>query len=92
MIQKSLSGAVEPEEQQEVERIKNKGEDIQMLPLHEAIIEVHREYERASRASRDMAESHKKATTTVDQLSEQCTKSKPKKRNCWIGFAKQKEN
>ena len=49
MIQKSLSGAIEPQEQQEVNRIgrqrnaKNKGEAIQMPPLHEALVEVHQE-------------------------------------------------
>ena len=76
MIQKSLIGAVEREEQQEIDRIgrqrnaKNREEDIQMLPLHEAIIEVHREYERASKAARDMAESYKKEMAATDQLSE----------------------
>ena len=75
MIQKSLSGAVEPEEQAEVDRIgqqwnaKNKGEAIQMPPLHEALVEVHREYEKASRAARDMAERYKKATTAADVLN-----------------------
>ena len=54
MIQKSLRGTVEPHEQQEIDRIgrqrnaKNKGEAIQMPPLHEALVEVHREYAKAS--------------------------------------------
>ena len=79
MIQKSLSGAVEPEEQAEVDRIsrqrnaKNKGEAIQMPPLHEALVEVHREYEKASRATKDMAELYKKVTMTAEVLNAQCT-------------------
>ena len=75
MIQKSLSGAVKPEEEAEVDRIglqrnaKNRGEAIQMPSLHEALVEVHREYEKASRAARDMAEMYKKATTAADVLN-----------------------
>ena len=67
MIQKSLIGVVEPEEQQEVDQIsrqrntKNKGDTIQMPSLHEALVEVHKEYERASRPAKDMAELYKKA-------------------------------
>ena len=44
MIQKSLIGAFEPEEQHEVDRIgrqrnaKNKSEAIQIPPLHEALV------------------------------------------------------
>ena len=85
MIQKSLIGAVEREEQQEIDRIgrqrnaKNREEDIQMLPLHEAIIEVHREYERASKAARDMAESYKNVVVAAEQLNEQCTKTQAEK-------------
>ena len=47
MIQKTLRGVVEPQDQQEIDRIgrqrnaKNKGEAIQMPPLHEALVEVH---------------------------------------------------
>ena len=54
MIQKILRGIVDPHEQQEIDRIrrqrnaKNKGEAIQMLPLHEALVEVHKEYAKAS--------------------------------------------
>ena len=33
---------------------KNRGEAIQIPPLHEALVEVHKEYEKASQASRDM--------------------------------------
>ena len=75
MIQKSLCGAVEPNEQAEVDRIgrqrnaKNKGEAIQIPPLHEALVEVHREYEKASRAAKDMAELYKRATTPADVLN-----------------------
>ena len=79
MIQKSLCGAVEQEEQQEVDRkgrqrnAKNRGEDIQMPPLHEALVEVHKEYAKVSRAAKDMAELYKKATAAADVLNAQCT-------------------
>ena len=75
MIQKSLSGLLESEEQAEVDKIrqkwhaKSKGEAIQMPPLHEALVKVHRKYEKASRAARDMAERYKKATTAADVLN-----------------------
>ena len=58
MIQKLLVGVVDPEEQQEVDEVgwqrntKYKGEAIQMPPLHEVLVEVHREYERASRVAK----------------------------------------
>ena len=74
MIQKSLIGAVEPEEQAEVDRIgrqqnaKNRGEAIQIPLLHEALVEVHKEYEKASRAARDMAEQFKKAAAAAEVL------------------------
>ena len=48
MIQKSLIGVVEPEEQQEIDRIgrrrnaKNRGEAIQMPPLNTTLVEVQR--------------------------------------------------
>ena len=77
MIQKSLCGAIKPNEQAEVDRIgrqrhaKNRGEAIQIPPLHEALVEVHREYEKASRAARDMAELYKQATTAADVLNAQ---------------------
>ena len=80
MIQKSLSGAVEPEEQAEVDRIgrqqnaKNRGEAVQMAPLHEALVEVHREYEKASKATKDMTEKYKKATAAADVLNAQYTR------------------
>ena len=54
MIQKTLRGTVEPQDQQEIDQIgrqrnaKNKGEAIQMPPLHEALVEVHKEYAKAS--------------------------------------------
>mgnify|MGYP000503496103 CR=1 FL=1 len=33
-----------------------------MPPLHEALVEVHTEYEKASQATKDMAELYKEAT------------------------------
>ena len=44
-----------------------------MPPLHEALVEVHREYEKASRAAKNMAEMYKKATTATEVLNAQCT-------------------
>ena len=34
-----------------------------MPPLHEPLVEVHKEYAKASRAAKDMADMYKKATT-----------------------------
>ena len=81
MIQKTLRGTVDPQDQQEIDRIgrqrnaKNKGEAIQMPPLHEALVEVHKEYAKASRAAKDMADMYKKATATAEILNKQCTAS-----------------
>ena len=78
MIQKSLSGAVEPEEQEEVDQIDRqsnsniRSEAIQVPPLHEALVEVHQEYEKDSRAAKDMAELYKRAIVTADVLNAQC--------------------
>ena len=44
-----------------------------MPPLHEALVEVHREYEKASRAAKDLTDLYKKATTTSKVLNAQCT-------------------
>ena len=44
-----------------------------MPPLHEALVEVHREYEKASRAAKDMADLYKKATASWEILNAQCT-------------------
>ena len=82
MIQKTLRGIVEPREQREINRIgrqrnaKNKGEAIQMPPLHEALVEVHKEYAKASRAAKDMADMYKKAIAAAKMLNAQCTASK----------------
>ena len=81
MIQKTLRGTVEPQDQQEIDRIghqrnaKNKGEAIQKPPLHEALVEVHKEYAKASRAAKDMAEMYKKGTAATEILNNQCMAS-----------------
>ena len=81
MIQKTLRGTVDPQDQQEIDRIgrqrnaKNKGEAIQMPSLHEALVEVHKKYAKASRAAKDMADMYKKATTAGEILNAQCTAS-----------------
>ena len=83
MIQKTLRGTVDPQDQQEIDRIgrqrnaKSKGEVIQMPPLHEALVEVHKEYAKASRAAKDMADMYKKATAAAEILNAQCTASQP---------------
>ena len=50
-----------------------------MPPLHEALVEVHKEYERASRAAKDMADLYKKATTTSEVLNEKYTRTRAEK-------------
>ena len=50
-----------------------------MPPLHEALVEVHKEYECASRAARDMANLYKQATTTSNVLSEKYTRTQAEK-------------
>ena len=44
-----------------------------MPPLHEALVEVHREYEKATRAAKDMVDLYEKAIAAVDVLNAQCT-------------------
>ena len=46
-----------------------------MTPLQTTVVEMHREYERENRASKDMVEAYKTATTAVDRLQEQRAKS-----------------
>ena len=88
MIQKTLRRTVDPQEQQEINRIgpqqnaKNKGEAIQMPPLHEALVEVHKEYAKPNRAAKDMADLYKKATAATDMLNAQCTASQAE--NQWF--------
>ena len=77
MIQKSLRGMLEPQEKAEVEKIgrkrnaQNRGEAIEMPPLHEALVEVHREYEKASKAASDMAERYKSVSASAEELKRQ---------------------
>ena len=58
-----------------------------MPPLHEALVEVHKEYERASRAAKDMADLYKKATATSEVLNEKYTRTQAEKEEllekCW---------
>ena len=46
-----------------------------MPPLHEALVEVHKEYAKASRETKDMADLYKKATTATEMLNVECTAS-----------------
>ena len=77
MIQKSLRGALEPQEKAEVEKIgrkrnaQNRGEAIEMPPLHEALVEIHREYEKARKAASDMAERYKSVSASAEVLKRQ---------------------
>ena len=88
MIQKTLRGNVNPQEQQEIDRIgqhrnaKNKGKAIQMPPLHEALVDVHKEYATARQTTKDMVDLYKTATTTTDVLNGQCTTSQAE--NQWL--------
>ena len=43
--------------------------------LHSTLVEVHREYEKAKRATKDMVEACKRATMAADRLQEQCSKN-----------------
>ena len=84
MIQKTLRGTDDPQEQQEINRIgrrrnaKNKGEPIQMPPLHEALVEVNKEYAKVNRAAKDMADMYKKTTIAAEILNAKCTASQAK--------------
>ena len=53
-----------------------------MPPLHEALVEVHKEYAKASWPTKDMANMYKKATAAVDMLNAQCTASQAE--NQWF--------
>ena len=46
-----------------------------MPPLHEALVEVHKEYAKSSRAAKDMVDLYKKATAAADMLNAQRTTS-----------------
>ena len=50
-----------------------------MPPLHEAPVEVHKEYECTSKASRNMDELYKKATTTSEVLKDKCIRTQAEK-------------
>ena len=63
-----------------------------MLPLDEALVEVHKEYERASRVARDIAYLYKKATTTSELLNEKCQTMQAKTKNCRRNVARLKRN
>ena len=86
MIQKSLSGILEPREQAEVDRIgrkrnaKSRAKAIEMPPLHEALVEVHREYERASKAASDMAERYKYVSAAAEELKLQYVREQEENR------------
>ena len=77
MIQKSLRGVLEPQEKAEVEKIgrkrnaQSRGEAIEMPPLHEALVEIHREYEKARKAANDMAERYKNISASAEVLKRQ---------------------
>ena len=42
-----------------------------MPPLHEALVEVHREYDRASKVAKDMAERYKNVSAAAEELKDQ---------------------
>ena len=43
--------------------------------LHEALVEVHKEYAKASLAAKDIADMYKKPTVVAEILNAQCTAS-----------------
>ena len=45
-----------------------------MPPLHEALVETHREYARASKAANDMAERYKNVSAAAEELRLQYVK------------------
>ena len=47
---------------------KSRGQAIEMPPLHEALVEIHREYERASKAANDMTERYKDVSAVAEEL------------------------
>ena len=53
-----------------------------MPPLHEALVEVHKEYAKASRSAKDMADMYKKDTAAAEILNAQCTASQAE--NQWL--------
>ena len=50
-----------------------------MPPLHEALVDVHKEYEKASRAAKDMADLYKNALAAPEILNAQCTSMQAEK-------------
>ena len=50
-----------------------------MPPLHVALVEVHREYERANKAARNMTELYRNAMTVLDVLNDKCNKTQAQK-------------
>ena len=46
-----------------------------MPPLHEALVEVHKEYAKASRAAKDMVDMYKTAIAATEILNAQCSAS-----------------
>ena len=52
--------------------------------LHEALLDVHKEYAKASRATKDMADMYKKATTASEILNAQCMASQAENQSLWL--------
>ena len=54
-----------------------------MPPLHEALVEVHKEYAKASRAAKHMDDMYKKAIVAIEMLNAQCTASQAENQRLW---------
>ena len=63
-----------------------------MPPLREALVEVHKEYAKASRVAKDMANLYKKATTAADMIMLNARLHRPKTNVCRNNSGKQKNN
>ena len=74
MIQKAMMRALEPEDEQELQRIdrqrdaRNKGMAIQLPPLHSTLIEVHKESTKVMQEAKDIAEVGKRMRKDPDQM------------------------
>ena len=59
--------------------------------LHEALVEVHKEYAKASRAATNMADLYKKVIAASDMLNAQCTSLQTKNQHLSKQFRQTEE-
>ena len=74
MIQRSMLGVLEPEEEQELQHIgrqrdvRNKGIAIQIPALNTTLVEAHQELAKTTREAKEIAEVCKRTTTTLEHM------------------------